>query len=208
MTFTPEQKAERAKARRAETKRKAEAERLHRIHLAFPWKRKTEGAGIAELDRLFSGAKGVTAAQKATGHAGSKRHPTRPAERRQILVKRLAARMTARSVIDRSMKREGGLGAADRVMNYTGGHDASKLTGPQRRRVNKKLNHALAAHRAGKDKRPAMPDLELAAVMADKRQQQETRIYRPGVTTEPIRVNLSRGAIKAAARARGGRRGA
>jgi hypothetical protein len=213
MALTPEQKAERARVKRAEAKRKAEAERLHRIHLAFPWKRKTEGAGMAELDRLFSGAKKVEQAPKPTGHAGSKRHPTRPAERRRIIANRLvwsARRRQERALADPDMRlRPDGLGAADRVMNYTGvlGYDMNKLTGPQRRRIRKKLNHALAAHRAGKGSGPG----DITARRTEARTPAKAGIQRvPSQDTPGLVQKITirpRMAGKLAERARGGRRG-
>jgi hypothetical protein len=219
MALTPEQKAERAKAKRAEARRKAEAERLHRIHLAFPWKRKTEGAGMAELDKLFSGAKKVEQAPKPTGHAGSKRHPTRPAERRRIIVNRLiwaASRRQQRALADPDMRlRPDGLGVADRVMSYTGvlGYDMSRLTGPQRRRIRKKLNHAMAAHkRVGSDLLAHPAGLgDITARRTEARTPVKAGIQRvPSQDTPGLVQKITirpRMAGKLAERARGGRRG-
>jgi hypothetical protein len=148
--LTDEEKAARAAARKAQR----EAQRIHRFHLAHPWKRKTEGAGATELDKLFTGAR-LFEGSVATGHAASKRGYRMHGHPRHV------------SRVTRRVRRRGGaaaapLGYADRLANYQAQNDArtgytpdrwrTGLTPAQNRRLAKKQRHLAASRVPAKQK--------------------------------------------------------
>jgi hypothetical protein len=174
-------------------------------------------ASRSELDKLFSGAAGQVTKQTPTKHKGSKWHRTTEQERspRRIMAFRLFRQRKSQQLSARNERVIQPMGVAERLANYRGQTTRTarwdRLTPKQRRRVEHKLNHAQAKHQRGQGghKRPSLEDLDLHAAIV-----METAHARPLIGSEihrklePTMRETSRGALKAKARARGGRRGA
>jgi hypothetical protein len=169
--LTDEQKAQRAADRAAQRKAAKAAERIRRFHLLHPWKRKTEGAGAAELDGLFTGARPSGQTTMRTGRRGTKVYSNevdlyRPASPHQASKRGHTHHTHPRHVsrVVRRVRRRGGaatapLGYADRLTNYQAQNDARSghqgtgaLTTAQQRRLAKKQRHLAASRVPAKRK--------------------------------------------------------